>query len=64
MRSALTIAAIGLVLMGATLALPPVDESTRYTATLVAMLGMIFATLGAIMAIRAQLAPLPPSEEE
>lgn len=64
MRSALSISAIGLTLMGATLAYPPIDEATACTATLVAMLGMIFVTLGAVMLIRITLAPPPPSEEE
>lgn len=64
MRNGLLIAGIGLILMGAVLLFPPVDDSTAILAFTVAVLGELFTALGVGLMIRAQLRFVPVEEEE
>jgi len=57
MRTALAFAGVGLALMGATFASPPIDASTRALATELGVLGMALFAGGACLAIRALVAP-------
>lgn len=64
MRQGLSIAAVGSALCAAFLLFPPLDEASRCIGLAMFALGQLAIAAGAILMIRAQLAPLPPQEEE